>query len=63
MGQYTNHCYWNMLRPTPTVDALDIDYGDLGEYGLVIGSWEPELVVVLVKNILGPNTERSSVVR
>lgn len=52
-----------MLRPTPTVDALDIDYGDLGEYGLVIGSWEPELVVVLVKNILGPNTERSSVVR
>lgn len=52
-----------MLRLTPIVDASDIDCGDLGEHGLVIGSWEPELVVVLVKNILGPNTGRSCAVR
>lgn len=44
-----------MLRLTPTVDALHIDSGDLAEYDLVIGSREPEFIIVLVKNILDPD--------
>lgn len=45
-----------MLRLTPTVDAWHIDSGDLGEDDLIIGSWEPEFIIVLVKNILDPDT-------
>lgn len=45
-----------MLRLTPTVDAWYINSGDVGEHDLVIGSWEPEVIIVLVKNILCPDT-------
>lgn len=43
-----------MLRLTPTVDAWHIDSGDLGEYDLVIGSWESVFIIVAVKHILDP---------
>lgn len=37
------------------VDASHIGSGDLNEHDLVIGSWEPEFIIVLVKNILDPD--------
>lgn len=43
-----------MLRLTPTVDAWNIDSGESGEHGLVIGSWEADFIIVTVKNILDP---------
>lgn len=45
-----------MLRLTPTVNAMNIDCGDGSEHGFVVGSWEPEFIVVMVKNILGSDT-------
>lgn len=43
-----------MLRLTPKIDASHIESRDLNEHDFVIGSWEPEFIIVLVKNILDP---------